>query len=270
MSMNRSAAGFAHGITVGSGLAGAVTSRLCRQLRAQADRQGVLDQPLPMWKRAMDLGIIFLLSPALLVIFAALAAYIKLVSSGPVFFTQERIGLRGRAFRCFKFRTMHADNDVGVHMNHLAELINSNRPMKKLDAADKRIIPLGAILRSSGLDELPQLINVLRGEMSVIGPRPCTRYEYDLYEPWQKQRFTAVPGLTGLWQVSGKNRTTFNEMVCLDIRYADNLSLRQDLRILAKTLPTLLGQVREHLRNRRPKVETVSWNAGAAPAAQSV
>jgi lipopolysaccharide/colanic/teichoic acid biosynthesis glycosyltransferase len=98
------------------------------------------------------------------------------------------------------------------------------------------------LLRASGLDELPQLINVLRGEMSVVGPRPCIRYEYELYEPWQRARFNAVPGLTGLWQVSGKNRTTFEEMVRLDIEYAQHRTLWMDLKIILKTLPAIWGQ----------------------------
>src|SRR5215475_14659707 len=104
--------------------------------------------------------------------------------------------------------------------------------MVKLDAqSDPRLVPFGTVLRASGLDELPQLFNVLRGEMSIVGPRPCIPYEYELYQPAQRARFDAVPGLTGLWQVSGKNRTTFEEMVRLDIEYSQNLTLWSDLKI---------------------------------------
>ena len=115
--------------------------------------------------------------------------------------------------------------------------------MVKLDARkDPRLIPLGSVVRVSGLDELPQLINVLRGEMSLVGPRPCIPYECDAYEPWHWRRFDAVPGLTGLWQVSGKNRTTFDEMVHLDIAYSERLSLLTDFKIIVRTLPAIWVQ----------------------------
>jgi lipopolysaccharide/colanic/teichoic acid biosynthesis glycosyltransferase len=118
--------------------------------------------------------------------------------------------------------------------------------MTKMDNfGDPRLIPLGFLLRASGLDELPQLINVLRGEMSLVGPRPCLPYEFDVYLPWQKQRLDTLPGLTGLWQVSGKNKTTFSEMVRLDISYARNSSFWLDVRIIAGTVSALVTQVRE-------------------------
>jgi lipopolysaccharide/colanic/teichoic acid biosynthesis glycosyltransferase len=122
--------------------------------------------------------------------------------------------------------------------------MKSDAPMVKLDArGDSRIIPFGLLLRSSGLDELPQLINVLRGEMSMVGPRPCLPYECDEYLPWQRERFNTLPGLTGLWQVSGKNQTTFAEMMQLDISYARKKTLWMDLTIILKTIPAILGQV---------------------------
>jgi len=130
-------------------------------------------------------------------------------------------------------------------------LMGTEAPMTKLDARkDPRLIPLGALLRATGLDELPQLINVVRGEMSIVGPRPCIPYEYELYQPWQRRRFDAVPGLTGLWQVSGKNRTTFNEMIRLDIEYSERLSFWLDLQIILRTLPALWQQC---LDSRAPK-----------------
>ena len=135
---------------------------------------------------------------------------------------------------------MHVDAESRVHQEHLQQLISNEVPMTKLDAqSDPRLIPLGGLLRATGLDELPQLINVLRGEMSLVGPRPCIPYEYELYQPWQRRRFDAVPGLTGLWQVSGKNRNTFSEMTRLDIRYRKRISLGLDLLIIIKTLPAL-------------------------------
>ena len=130
--------------------------------------------------------------------------------------------------------------------------------MVKLDAkGDKRVIPGGWLLRSTGLDELPQIINIFRGEMSAVGPRPCLQYEYDRYEPWQKERFHAVPGLTGLWQVSGKNRTTFDEMIELDIRYARKSSFWLDIRIILMTVPALLIQVLETRRARKSSGFTI-------------
>ena len=123
--------------------------------------------------------------------------------------------------------------------------------MTKLDnRGDSRLIPFGAILRASGLDELPQLINVLRGDMSIVGPRPCTPYESEEYQAWHRERFDSLPGLTGLWQVSGKNRTTFNEMMRLDIRYVRSKSLWMDFKIIVLTFPTLLQQIWE---SKKPK-----------------
>jgi lipopolysaccharide/colanic/teichoic acid biosynthesis glycosyltransferase len=138
---------------------------------------------------------------------------------------------------------MQVDAETGPHCDHFRQLMESEVPMTKLDArCDPRLIPLGSLLRATGLDELPQIINVLRGEMSFVGPRPCIPYEYEGYQPWQRRRFDAVPGLTGLWQVSGKNRTTFNEMIRLDIEYSERLSLWLDLKIIFRTLPALWQQ----------------------------
>jgi lipopolysaccharide/colanic/teichoic acid biosynthesis glycosyltransferase len=126
--------------------------------------------------------------------------------------------------------------------------------MTKLDSGnDDRIIPGGNWIRASGLDELPQILNILRGDMSIVGPRPCIAYEYDLYEPWQRERCAAPPGLTGLWQVSGKNRTTFNEMVRLDIAYAQRMSLWLDAWILVRTLPAIVRQVLDLIAAKRAR-----------------
>jgi lipopolysaccharide/colanic/teichoic acid biosynthesis glycosyltransferase len=197
----------------------------------------------PVWKRLMDISFICLSAPVVLPIMAVLAAYIKLVSKGPIFFTQERVGFQGSRFTCYKFRSMKPNADVSGHKDHTTHLIRSSHvPMIKLDATgDSRLIPFGSLIRASGVDELPQLLNVLKGEMSLVGPRPCVPYEYENYMDWQKKRFNAVPGLTGLWQVSGKNLTTFNEMINMDIQYGQNLSLWQDLKIIAKTIPALFA-----------------------------
>ena len=225
---------------------------------------------IPPWKRVLDLVCILLALPALAPLLLLISLGIKLVSRGPVFFRQTRVGWMGMPFVCLKFRTMHAHADSQVHEDYFKQLMQSQNPMTKLDSyGDPRLIPFGSFLRSTGLDELPQLINVLRGDMSLVGPRPCTEKEYDNYLPWQKQRFAIQPGLTGLWQVSGKNRTTFNEMIQLDLLYAQHRSLWLDLGILLKTLPVLVSQVQE-MRGRkrlaavRRCATLASSNVGAA------
>ena len=203
-------------------------------------------------KRALDAFLIMLALPCLIVLGAVVALLIRSVSKGAILFKQDRIGHLGRRFTCFKFRTMHAAGDTAAHEKHLNHLIDSNTPMTKLESRDDpRIIPFGLILRTTGLDELPQLLNVLRGEMSLVGPRPCLPYEYDKYLPWQKERFLTVPGLTGLWQVSGKNRTTFVEMIQLDIRYAKTKSFLGDCKIILMTVPALISQMIETRQARK-------------------
>jgi len=218
---------------------------------------------LPLWKRALDFVIILVLAPALVALGGMVALLVMCGSSGPILFRQRRVGHKGREFTCYKFRTMHVGAETDSHRGHTAQLIKSETPMTKLDTRrDPRLIPLGAALRATGLDELPQLINVLRGEMSIVGPRPCIPYEYELYEPWQRRRFDAVPGLTGLWQVSGKNRTTFNEMIRLDIEYSERSSFWFDVSIILKTLPALLRQCSEMRALKRK--EASSSPAGIA------
>ena len=146
----------------------------------------------------------------------------------------------------FKFRSMKVDAETSSHERHLASLMGNNSPMTKLDAAgDPRLIPLGRIFRATGLDELPQIFNVIRGEMSLVGPRPCLPYEFQRYERWQQERVNAAPGLTGYWQVNGKNKTTFSEMIDMDIYYSRNMSLLLDLTIMIKTIPAVTQQVLE-------------------------
>ena len=131
--------------------------------------------------------------------------------------------------------------------------------MTKLDVnGDPRLAPFGRILRASGLDELPQIFNVLSGQMSLVGPRPCLPNEFANYEPWQRERVNALPGLTGLWQVSGKNKTTFNDMIRLDLNYANNMSLSLDLKILFKTAGTIVQEVIECRRASRRIRQTQS------------
>jgi len=210
---------------------------------------------IPRWKRALDFFCIAVTAPAWAVVGSVVYLLVKVVSPGPAFFRQQRIGYRGKPFECFKFRTMVVNADTGVHQGHLAELISSNTPMTKLDAAgDRRLIPFGRVLRALGLDELPQLLNVLRGDMSLVGPRPCLPYEYQHYSPLHKKRLAAAPGLTGLWQVSGKNRTTFEEMVDFDVEYAAKQSLFLDLKIILLTPFAILQQVLDGLKRRKARL----------------
>jgi lipopolysaccharide/colanic/teichoic acid biosynthesis glycosyltransferase len=202
---------------------------------------------IPAWKRILDLSLTLVSAVLWGPLFLPIALWIKLVSPGPVFFRQERVGLGGRIFNLWKFRTMRTDVETGTHEAHLAELLRKgDAPMTKLDnRGDSRIIPGGRLFRGTGLDELPQLLNVLRGEMSLVGPRPALPFEYERYAPGDKARVDVPPGLTGYWAVNGKNRTTFRQMIEMDLYYAKNLSLVLDLKIMAKTFPALFRQVRE-------------------------
>ncbi len=201
---------------------------------------------VPVWKRGIDfvgsLLLLFLLSP----LFLLLVSYIKAVSPGKAFFRQQRVGYRGKLFTFMKFRTMHENNNADAHRQYWKELIKSDKPMEKLDCGrDPRIIPGGKIIRKACLDELPQLFNVLRGEMSLVGPRPCIPYEAEEYLRWHRHRFDILPGMTGLWQVSGKNKLSFEQMVRLDISYANRMSPLRDLKILLLTVPAIIGMVCE-------------------------
>src|SRR6476620_7342416 len=198
---------------------------------------------LPIWKRLLDLFIVALLFPFWLPIMTLSALWVAIPAPGPVFYRQPRIGFKGRRFMLIKFRTMKVNAETHMHEAYLEHLIVSDRPMIKLDSTgDPRLIFGGRFLRATGLDELPQIFNVLKGEMSLVGPRPCTVIEFECYAPEQRGRVNALPGLTGLWQVSGKNRTTFREMIEMDIFYARNISLSLDLKIILRTPPAILGQ----------------------------
>ena len=196
-------------------------------------------------KRTMDvLGSTFALiisSPLLL----AIALAIKVSCKGPVFFRQQRVGQYGKSFVFLKFRSMYVDNDAGIHKEYVSQLISGRAERKPSNGKsqgvykltnDPRVTSLGALLRRTSLDELPQLYNVLRGEMSLVGPRPPIPYEVEAYEPWHRRRvLEAKPGITGLWQVNGRSRVGFDEMVRLDVRYAATQSLWLDIRILMRT-----------------------------------
>jgi lipopolysaccharide/colanic/teichoic acid biosynthesis glycosyltransferase len=211
------------------------------------------------------MSLVILALPFLVPLGIIIAVYVKLVSPGPAFFRQQRVGYRGKKFMCLKFRTMQVNADTTVHKAHLTELITSNRATRKLDCGgDTRLIPGGLWLRSFGLDELPQLVNVMRGEMSLVGPRPCIPHEYELFTAEQKRRCEAPPGLTGLWQVSGKNKTTFQEMMDLDLDYVAKSSLWLDLKVIVLTLPAIVALVWEI--KVLPKLRTRKASSVAEPA----
>jgi exopolysaccharide production protein ExoY len=198
---------------------------------------------LPKWKRLIDLLVVALLFPLWLPVMTLVALWVAITSPGPIFYRQPRIGFKGSRFMLIKFRTMKVNAETHVHEAYLEHLIVSDRPMIKLDATDPRLILGGRFLRAIGLDELPQIFNVLRGEMSLVGPRPCTVTEFERYAPEQRARVNALPGLTGLWQVNGKNKTTFREMIEMDIFYSRNISFSLDLKIILRTVPAIIGQL---------------------------
>jgi lipopolysaccharide/colanic/teichoic acid biosynthesis glycosyltransferase len=205
-------------------------------------------QKLPVWKRGLDilgslLGLV-ILSP----LFLTIAILIKLVSPGPILFKQRRIGYLGKKFTMFKFRTMYVNADNGMHEDHVKQLIQNGEPLEKMDSQDSRIFPLGKFLRLTGIDELPQLINILLGEMSFVGPRPELACSLQYCESWHIRRFETKPGLSGLWQVSGKTKTTFNEMMRLDIKYIKKRSFWLDILIILKTIPTIFTEARGSCR----------------------
>ena len=205
-----------------------------------------LASALPIWKRLLDLAIVGALLPLWLPVMIFVAIWVAVTSPGPVFYRQPRIGFKARRFMLVKFRTMKVNAETHIHEAYLEHLIVSDRPMIKLDmTGDPRLILGGRFLRATGLDELPQLFNVLKGEMSLVGPRPCTVGEFESYAPAQRARVNALPGLTGLWQVNGKNRTTFREMIEMDIFYARNICFSLDIKIILRTLPALVVQFYE-------------------------
>ncbi len=188
-------------------------------------------------KRAVDLMICVLGMIVLSPIWLLISVAIKLDSPGPVFFRQERIGRHGKPFIVYKFRSMYQDAEARVEQ--LRAQNEADGPLFKI-RDDPRRTRVGRFIRRTSLDELPQLINILRGEMSVVGPRPGLQSEVEQYQPWHRKRLEVQPGLTGLWQVSGRSNLTFDEMVMLDIYYAENWSLGLDFRLILRTIPQFI------------------------------
>jgi len=231
----------------------------CLPRKTEIDQIGVLPmirlfrEPLSsgarILKRTFDLVVAALTIVLLFPVWLLIALLIKLASKGPVFYTQERVGMDGRLFLLYKFRTMKAGADPELHREYQKAFIagraeanvgNDSKPTYKL-LADPRITKIGKLLRRSSLDEVPQLLNVLLGDMSIVGPRPPIPYEVEAYELWHRKRLDMKPGLTGLWQVSGRNRLPFEEMVRLDLFYIENWSLLLDLKIILRTGLVMIG-----------------------------
>jgi lipopolysaccharide/colanic/teichoic acid biosynthesis glycosyltransferase len=210
------------------------------------------ERPLPtlhiVGKRAIDvagsLAGIILLSPLL----ALIALAVTLDSRGPIIFRQQRVGKGGELFTCLKFRTMKHKCDESIHRQAIERLMAGerlsadDRAAYKLDQ-DPRVTRVGSLLRRTSLDELPQLFNVLRGEMSLVGPRPAIPYELESYKDWHHARYSVKPGITGLWQVRGRGALTFDEMLRLDVDYANSWSVGTDIRLLLQTIPVVMRQV---------------------------
>lgn len=199
------------------------------------------------YKRVFDIvagsAALFLLAP----LFAVIILAITLDSPGPVFYLQTRIGRHGRPFRFFKFRSMRVGSDRDERRKHLIEeMIRRGDAVELMEKGTTKIVDkssvtaVGAWLRRTSLDELPQLFNVIKGDMSLVGPRPCLPYEWEAYEEWHKKRLTVLPGCTGVWQVSGRSSVGFREMVVLDLYYIQNVSLAMDLKLILKTIPVML------------------------------
>jgi exopolysaccharide biosynthesis polyprenyl glycosylphosphotransferase len=195
-----------------------------------------------VYKRVFDVAVTVVALVILAVPFLIIALLIKLTSRGPVFYNHTRIGKNCKPFEFYKFRTMHAGNDDASHRAFVSEFIQKGKaegPVKKIEN-DPRVTSVGRFLRRTSLDELPQLFNVLKGDMSLVGPRPCMPYELEQYEDWHRRRLSVIPGCTGLWQVAGRSAVDFNDMVILDLFYIDNMSPLFDLRIIFRTVPVML------------------------------
>ncbi len=191
-------------------------------------------------KRVMDVVLSATALLTLLPVLIVLAVAIKLHSPGPVIFRQTRTGKGGKPFTFLKFRSMRHNADASIHRDHVAVLITNHDSAPEAGKTaklqrDPRITGLGRILRKTSLDELPQLVNVLRGEMSLVGPRPPIPYEVELYQEWHRHRLDVLPGITGWWQIKGRNLVSFDEAVEMDLYYVEHMSLWLDLKILLMT-----------------------------------
>jgi lipopolysaccharide/colanic/teichoic acid biosynthesis glycosyltransferase len=211
---------------------------------AEGDRR---PRPAGRLTRLMDMVVAAVLLVVLGPLLLLIAALVRATSPGPALFRQSRIGFGERPFVMLKFRSMVAGCDDAVHRDFVSRMLGGEDPrstagdhLYKL-GGDRRVTPLGRVLRATSLDELPQLVNVLRGEMALVGPRPALAWEVRLYQPHHHERFAVKPGITGLWQVSGRSRLTISQALELDVEYARRRSLAVDVWILVKTIPAVLA-----------------------------
>ncbi|MCA9734470.1 MAG: sugar transferase [Deferribacteres bacterium] len=225
-------------------------------ISAPRSLEAFLVPPIPWWKRGIDLAgasiALILMAPLFLII----TILIKIISPGPAFFKQERTGYLGKPFTIWKFRTMHVNAESTVHEEHCRNSILNDLELKKVEN-DSRIFPFGNFLRQSCIDELPQLFNVLKGEMSLVGPRPDLPYNINELKRWHCARLNVPPGMTGLWQINGKNSTTFTEMIRYDIGYERHLSFKLEMKILFLTIPAIIKQAWQSYQESRQESETL-------------
>ena len=217
-----------------------------------ADVQGSADEGcrIPIWKHVLDAVLLLLSLPVVLPCMVLVGLWIVIVSRGPVMVRQDRIGRNRRCFPMYRFRTMRIDAYGMPEDRNFGNLVRAGSPLLRLDLArDARLIPGGRLLRASGLDELPQIINILWGDMSWVGPRPCLPTELCYFTAIQRRRFDVLPGLTGLFQIKGRGLSTFVEMNAMDASYVRHCSPWLDLKIVLQTPGVLLRQVCSVLRN---------------------
>ena len=198
----------------------------------------------PYWyvKRFLDFLIaaigLIMLAPVLLII----GMLIRLESRGPAIFKQDRVGKNGKIFTFYKFRSMYTDCDETVHQRFVQQVMSGQIKMSKLQN-DPRITKVGRFLRKGALDELPQIINMLKGNMSFVGPRPHPCYEVERYKDWHKKRLVVLPGITGLWQINKRNPLSYDQAIQMDLDYLENLSFFLDIKILLQTLLVPLNSI---------------------------
>ena len=198
-------------------------------------------------KRITDIVFTLLIMVPLCILTAIVALIIRLDSKGPIFFRQKRVGQNGREFELLKFRSMYHNSDDTLHRKAIQQFMNGDTLSHKEDSSkrykltnDSRVTRVGSFLRKTSIDELPQFFNVLRGHMTLVGPRPALQYEVELYSNHDRLRLSGKPGLTGPWQVYGRSKVSFPEMVQMDIDYLHQQSLRQDLKLIVLTVPVML------------------------------
>jgi lipopolysaccharide/colanic/teichoic acid biosynthesis glycosyltransferase len=217
------------------------------QLRHEPMQVITINRSYQHVKRLMDIIITLLLLPLLGITCIIIAFMVKLTSKGPILFRQKRVGTNGIEFCMYKFRSMYINSDANIHMEAVKKYMNgytlqqnsSARLSYKLEA-DSRVTRIGRFLRKMSLDELPQFWNVLRGDMSLVGPRPPLPYEAEMYSIRDRLRLAGKPGLTGPWQIYGRSRVTFQEMVDMDLAYLHRQSLLEDLKLVVLTIPVML------------------------------